>query len=83
MSDNQWVKLTSYSVPYRAEILKGALEANGLEVLIFNSHTSSIMPHLSYIIPFDVMVQKKDLEVAQKLLAEFESSSESEDESNT
>jgi len=83
MSDNQWIKLTSYSVPYRAEILKGALEANGIEVMIFNSHTSSIMPHLSYIIPFDVMVLKKDLEAAQKLLAEFEATDGSEGESNT
>ncbi|MEZ4814923.1 MAG: DUF2007 domain-containing protein [Bdellovibrionota bacterium] len=79
MSDNNLVKLTSYSAPYMAEILKGALEANGISAHVFNTHSSSIMPHLSQIIPFDVMVQKKDLVAAKKLMLEFESSALSEE----
>lgn len=72
MANNDWVKLTAYSVPYMAELLLSALEANGISAKVFNAHSSSIMPHLSQIIPTDVMVKKSDLETAQKLLMEFE-----------
>ena len=72
MGNNDWVKLTAYSVPYMAELLLSALEANGIKAKVFNAHASSIMPHLSQIIPTDVMVQKNDLDLAQKLLREFE-----------
>ncbi len=72
MASEDWVKLTSYSVPYMAELLLSALEANGIVTRVFNSHASSIMPHLSQMIPTDVMVQEKDLSEAKKLLVEFE-----------
>lgn len=77
MDDNNWVRLTSFSVPYMADVLRGALEANGIQAMLFNAHASSIMPHLSQMIPVDVMVQKKDLEEARKLMNEFESSAPS------
>lgn len=81
MSGNDWIKLTGYTVPYMAEILRGALEANGISAKVFNAHASSIMPHLSQMITEDVMVQKKELEQAQKLLQEFEAASLEENES--
>lgn len=71
-----WVKLASYPLPPIAELLRCALEANGIKAIVFNSQASSIMPHLNQIIPADVMVQGRDLEEARKLLFEFENAPE-------
>ena len=68
MANSDWVKLTSYSVPYMAELLLSALEANGIATRVFNGHASSIIQ----MIPTDVMVQEKDLVEAKKLLIELE-----------
>ena len=74
MSD--WVRLAAYPNTSIAELLRSALEANGIESRVFNALASSIMPHLSQMITADVMVREKDLEAAKTLLREFENFSD-------
>lgn len=73
MSDSSWVHLTSYSLPYMAEMLQSALVANGIQAKVFNANTARILAHMSQAITADVMVQSKDLLAAKQLLVEFES----------
>jgi hypothetical protein len=69
---NEWVKLTGFSTLPMAELVRSALEANGIEARVFNAHSSAILPHMSLVITADVMVRKRFLEEAKKIMLEFE-----------
>jgi len=67
--DDQLVTLASYLNPLDAEMAKGMLESNGIEVFLLDAQTASMGWGYNWVVGgVKVQVRQSDLETARQLL---------------
>lgn len=67
------VLIQKYTNEPEAQMVKSFLESHGLEVFIFNAHSSSVYPVLNFTLGgIELRVRKEDAEKAEALLKKFE-----------
>lgn len=69
ISKNELVLYNEYSNSSDAYIVKGVLDTNGVPAIVDNSIMGTLLGGIPAVGSFRVMVRRKDLETARRLLA--------------
>ena len=68
--DDKLIHFDTYLDPYQAEMVRGVLETNDIQVHVEHSHVHSTMPHLQHALGGTrVMILLSDIERAKELLS--------------
>lgn len=67
-SPNQWVTVATYSSFEEAEIVKGMLQANGIDCVLNNATLASVYPMTSTWTPLELMVPASQASQALALM---------------
>lgn len=72
MTEGQdFVILEQYCDPYYANIIRGLLETNGLECLLFDDGHAQNAWYIQSMLGVRIMVRQNDLETARRLIADI------------
>lgn len=63
-----WVKITTFTTRYEADLAQGLLEANDIEAVTFSDDCGSVDPGLTYGLGIRLMVREEDVESAKEVL---------------
>ena len=72
MTDLDFVILEQYCDPYYANIIRGLLETNGLDCLLFDDGHAQNAWYLQSMLGVRIMVRKGDFDAARALIAAIE-----------
>ena len=67
---DELVAVATYNDPVKAHIIKGVLETNGIEAVIFGDGLQQTIGAGAHIFPVSVMVKNSDKDAAEKLINE-------------
>jgi hypothetical protein len=65
-----WVKITTFSDRYEADLAQGLLEANDIEAVTFSDDCGSVDPALAYGLGVRLLVREEDVERAKEVLVD-------------
>jgi len=72
--NDELVTIASFAIDYEAQLARGYLQSNGIDVFLADEATSRIANHLGPIIGgFKLQVRGRDVDLARELLAEAQS----------
>lgn len=67
-----WVKVTTFTTRYEADLAQGLLEANDIDAVTFGDDCGSVDPALTYGLGIRLMVREEDVEKARDVLTDAE-----------